>query len=85
MGDMMTLLKLRRGEYSLVEEKLPPDSQILGVPLRDLPIPDKCVVAAVIRRGLVLTPRGDMTFEAGDEILAVVNNESMQILRDLFA
>jgi trk system potassium uptake protein TrkA len=84
MGDMMTLLKLRRGEYSLVEEKLPPTSRAVGIPLKDLPIPMTCVVAAVIRSGKVLTPRGDMVFEAGDEILAVVDNDSMQALRDLF-
>ena len=84
MGVMMTLLKLRRGEYSLVEEKLPPTSRAVGIPLKDLPIPMTCVVAAVIRSGKVLTPRGDMVFEAGDEILCVVDNDSMQALRDLF-
>lgn len=85
MGDMMTLLKLRRGEYAIVEEKLPPGSLALGVPLRDLPLPDTCVIAAVIREGKVLTPRGNMLFEAGDEVLAVVDNRSRQALSQLFA
>ena len=85
MGDMMTLLKLRRGQYSLVEEKLPSGSKALNIPLKDLPLPDTCVIAAVIRKGAVLTPRGDMTFEVGDEVMAVVNNESRKGLRDLFA
>lgn len=84
MGDMMTLLKLHRGEYSLVEEKLPPGSKILGIPLRDLAIPDTCVIAAVIRKGKVITPRGNMIFEAGDEVLAVVDNPSIETLRELF-
>jgi trk system potassium uptake protein TrkA len=85
MGDMMTLLKLRRGEYSLVEEKLPSGSKILGAPLRDLDIPDTCVIAAVIRKGKVITPRGNMLFEAGDEVLAVVDNQSKEALMSLFA
>jgi len=85
MGDMVTLLKLRRGEYSVVEEKLPPGSKVLGKPLRDLPIPETCVIAAVIRGGKVLTPRGNMVFEVEDEILAVVDNKSQGELRDLFA
>jgi trk system potassium uptake protein TrkA len=84
MGDMMTLLKLRRGQYSLVEEKLPPGSKVLDIPLKDLPLPDTCVIAAVIRRGEVLTPRGNMMFEVGDEVLAVVDNESKEALRNLF-
>ncbi len=85
LGDMMTLLKLRRGEYSLVEEKLPPGSALLAAPLKDLHLPEKCVIAAVLRRGQVMIPRGDMRFEAGDEVLAVVDNASMGNLRRLFS
>ena len=85
MGDMMTLLKLRRGLYSLVEEKLPPGSKVLSIPLKDLALPETCVIAAVIRKGQVVIPRGNMLFEAGDEILAVVDNESKKTLQGLFA
>jgi trk system potassium uptake protein TrkA len=81
LGDMMTLLKLRRGEYSLVEEKLRPNSAALGIPLKDMPLPPTCVIAAVIRQGKVLIPRGNLTFEAGDEVLAVVDDASLAALR----
>jgi trk system potassium uptake protein TrkA len=69
----------------MVEEKLPPGSKVLDIPLKDLPLPDTCVIAAVIRNGVVLTPRGNMTFEIGDEVLAVVDDESKGVLQDLFA
>jgi trk system potassium uptake protein TrkA len=85
MGDMLTLLKLRRGEYSLVEEKLLPDSKVVGAALKDLPIPEGCTIAAVIRRGKVITPRGYMVFEENDEILAVVDKRSMKALKELLA
>ena len=81
LGDMMTLLKLRRGEYSLVEEKLLPGSGVLGTPLKDLPLPETCTIAAVIRDGRVITPRGNMMFQPGDEVLAVVDNQALQELR----
>lgn len=84
LGDMMTLLKLRRGEYSLVEEKLPAGSPFLRAPLKDLPLPATCVIAVVIRHGKVLIPRGNMLFEAGDEVLAVVDNGSLATLKQLF-
>ena len=84
LGDMMILLKLRRGEYSLVEEKLPPGSQFLGQPLKDLLLPATCVIAAVIRAGQVLIPRGNMVFEVGDEVLAVVDTHSLPVLKELF-
>jgi trk system potassium uptake protein TrkA len=84
LGDMMTLLKLRRGEYSIVEEKLPPQSQMFTAPLKDLPLPKECVIAAVIRKGKMLIPRGTMTFEENDEVLAVVHNDSLDALKELF-
>jgi trk/ktr system potassium uptake protein len=84
MGDMMTLLKLRRGEYSLVEEKLPIGSKILGTPLKELSLPATCVIAAVIRHGRVITPKGNLMFQADDEVLAVVDNKSKESLRHLF-
>ncbi len=83
LGDMMTLLKLRRGEYSLVEEKLLAGSGLLGIPLKDLPLPETCTIAAVIRDGKVLTPRGNMVFLVEDEVLVVVDNQSLQQLRVL--
>lgn len=85
MGDMMTLLKLRKGEYSLVEEKLDPKSKVLGIPLRDLPLPDSCILAAVFRRGRVITPRGNLVFEEEDEILAVVDNRARRALIELLS
>lgn len=83
LGDMMTLLKLRRGRYSLVEEKVPPGAKAIGVPLKDLGLPDQCVIAAIIRKGQVTLPRGTIAFEAGDEVLAVTDDEGAKQLATL--
>ncbi|MDP1545242.1 MAG: NAD-binding protein [Anaerolineales bacterium] len=80
LGDMMTLLKLRRGRYSLVEEKVPPGAKAVGVMLKDLGLPDQCVIAAIIRKGQVTLPRGTIAFEEGDEVLAVTDDEGAKQL-----
>ncbi len=85
LGDMMTLLKLRRGKYSLIEEKIPPDAPALGVALKDMGLPDECVIAAIIRNGTVIIPRGSSTLEVGDEVLFITNAEGEQHITDLFA
>jgi trk system potassium uptake protein TrkA len=85
MGDMMTLLKLRRGEYSLVEEKIPPGARAIGVAIKDLALPESCVIAAVIRHGKIVLPRGVTAFEANDEVLAVTDERGAQELAVLFA
>ncbi len=84
LGDMMTLLKLRRGRFSLVEEKIPEGAQAVGMTVKELPLPPNCVIAALIRRGEIVMPRGATIFEVGDEVLAIVDPDSAARLADLF-
>ena len=50
VGDMMTLLKLRKGSYSLVSETLVGDARAVGRTLRELEFPRNAVVCAILRR-----------------------------------
>ncbi|QWV94708.1 TrkA family potassium uptake protein [Geomonas oryzisoli] len=83
LGEMMTLLKLRKGEYSLVEEKVHPHSGAAGQPIAALPLPAECVIAAVIRGGKLIVPRGKLVLEPGDEVLALVHAREMRMLSAL--
>jgi len=85
MGDMMTLLKLRRGDFSLVEEKIPAGAPAIGKAIQDVNIPENCVIAAIIRHGKVIVPRGSTTFEAEDEVLAITDSSGAEQLISLFA
>ena len=84
MGDMLTLLKLRRGNYSLVEEKIPAGALAIGVAIKDLKLPEHCVIAGIIRKGDVIVPRGITIFEEGDEVLAVTDSDGAKELVKLF-
>jgi trk system potassium uptake protein TrkA len=84
LGDMMTLVKLRRGSYSLVEEKIPKGARAVGRDIRSLSLPPNSVIAGIIRHGQILMPRGDTIFEVGDEVLAIVDHESSDDLAALF-
>jgi trk system potassium uptake protein len=85
LGDMMTLFKIRRGSYSVVEEKVPAGAKVIGVPLKDLDLAEHCVIAAIIRDGKMTLPRGDSTLQQDDEIIAVASPEGAQRLADLLA
>ncbi len=85
LGDMMTLLKLRRGEYSLVEEKVPAGAKAAGVAIKDLSLPEECIIAGVIRDGKLILPRGITVLEPGDEILAITDRRGAGQLASLLA
>ncbi len=84
LGDMMTLLKLRRGRYSLVGERIPEGARAVGVAIKDLPLPPNSVIAAIIRQGEIVIPRGPLAFEADDEVLAITDAEGAEELAALF-
>ncbi len=75
LGDMMTMLHLRRGRFSLVEEKIYPGARAVGMTIKDLPLPQNCILSGIIRHGEVVLPRGVTVLEEGDEILALVDEK----------
>jgi trk/ktr system potassium uptake protein len=83
LGDMMTLLKLRKGEYSLVEEKVHPLSPAASENLRDLKIPSECVIVAIIRKKQMIIPHGDSVLQPADEVIALVHASQLSQLATL--
>jgi trk system potassium uptake protein TrkA len=85
IGDMMTMLKIRRGKYSIVEEKIASGAPAIGRALKDLLLPNNCIISGIIRHGDVVLPRGTTTLEEGDEILALVDDSAREQLAKLLS
>ena len=83
LGDMMTLLKFRKGQYALVEEKVHPMAVAVDKAIRDLMLPPRCVLAAIIRKGELVIPKGDVILQAADEIIALVHSDEAGALAAL--
>jgi trk system potassium uptake protein len=77
LGEVTTLLKLRQGQFSLVEEKVHPDSVAAGDTIAGLDLPPGCVVVAVIRKGNLIPGGGTVRLQAADEVLAVVHADHL--------
>lgn len=77
LGDMMTLLKLRKGQFSLVEEKVDPTALAVGKRVHEIQLPEDCQLVALIRKGDLLLPRGDTVLQASDEVLAIVHGSQV--------
>jgi trk system potassium uptake protein TrkA len=82
-GAMMTLLKLHRGDYALVEERITAGAEAIGVAIKDLDLPAHCVIAGIIRHDNLVVPNGLTTFEVGDEVLAVTDQAGARQLAAL--
>jgi trk system potassium uptake protein TrkA len=76
-------LKLRKGEYSIVEEKVHPKAAVVGKPIREIQLPPECVLVAVLRKGRLIIPRGETTLEPVDEVIALVHANQLANLASL--
>ncbi len=83
MGDMMTLLKLHDGQYSLVERRVDPMSPVAGKALREIKFPVECVFVAILRGSELLLAHGDTVLLANDKVVAITDNSHLQALADI--
>ena len=71
LGDIVTLLKLKKGDVSLVEITLESSSPAVGKALKDLHLPTDIILVTIIRGTELILPKGSTVLEVGDEILSV--------------
>ena len=81
VGTLVRLLHFAEGKAGLVEVTLAEESPAGGRQIADLEMPRDASVVAVIRDRRVVVPRGDTTLHAGDEVIALVTEDSEDDVR----
>ncbi|MBE2180109.1 MAG: Trk system potassium transporter TrkA [Chthoniobacterales bacterium] len=64
--DCLAVEELARGRIELQQIRLEPGSPALAIPLRDLGLPPRVRIGAVLRRGKLIIPQAGDALEAGD-------------------
>jgi trk system potassium uptake protein TrkA len=81
VGRLVRILQFERGQARLVEVTLAENAPVIDRALKDMP--RDATVVAVVRGEHVVMPRGDTTFETGDEVLAMVTPDSEENVRGI--
>ena len=81
VGRLVRILQFERGQARLVEVTLAENAPVVERALKDIDMPRDATVVAVVRGEHVVMPRGDTTFEVGDEVLAMVTPDSEENVR----
>ena len=72
LSDVVTLLQLREGEFSVTAVAVAPDSKLIGKRISDLNLPLGCTAAALLHGSEVVQPASLTTIAAGDELLLIM-------------
>jgi len=79
---LVHLLTLRSVGVSFIELEIPPDSPAIGRPLRELGIPDDCILPLVIREGKeAIIPYGSTVLQPRDQVIAVTYETGVGTIR----
>ncbi|MEG1687268.1 MAG: NAD-binding protein [Angelakisella sp.] len=78
------IMALNQGQTTISEITLPEDSEMDGVRISDLRLPEECVIISINRNGEVIIPRGKTCLAAQDVIMVLVgNNEAHNLAKAL--
>lgn len=69
---------------AVLDVQLPPNAAAVGQRLADLDVPDRIVVAAIVRNGTLITPRGAVRFQAHDHVYVIVEDAEAERLPNAF-
>lgn len=82
VGDIRTLISLRKGNMAIVEIELPTDRCVVcNKKVAELPLPVDCVLVALIRGEDVITVHGDTELLPGDVVIAFTAVEHERALK----
>lgn len=82
--NLIHLLDLEEEEIEIIELRLDAKSPVVGKAVGEITTPDNSLVIAVIRDGRGIVPNASTRFEAGDDILAVLDPEREEELKRVF-
>ena len=84
-SNLMTLYRLVNNQVEALEFAVKKQSsKLLGKPLKELTLKDKCLIACIIRGEHVIIPNGSSTIELGDNVVVVTTHKNFDDLSDIF-
>jgi trk system potassium uptake protein TrkA len=85
VGDVVRLMEFEQGDANLVEITLPATSPVVGSRVGSVELPSDTTLVTIVRDRRVITPSGDDSLEAGDELLFVTSAASEPLVQQAFS
>ena len=76
-GKVMSVAALKGEEAEVIEFEALQTSEIVGRPLSEMKFPRQALIAAIVRKELVIIPRGDTVIKPEDRIIIMAHREAI--------
>jgi len=82
IGDIFSLLALKRGRISIVEAIIKAKSPVANKQIKELNLPADCVLSTIVRGNHIIFPKGDTILLPDDSIIALSAKEQVKALQE---
>ncbi|MFH1576539.1 MAG: NAD-binding protein [Candidatus Margulisiibacteriota bacterium] len=82
IGDIFTLLALKRGKLSIVEAILNSKSPAVNKSIKELRLPADSILATIVRDNQIIFPKGETKLKVNDSVIALATIEQEKALRE---
>lgn len=79
-SSIKTLFTFKKGDLEIVEVDIDATSAARGRAVKDIRLPDECVLVSIVRGDSVIIPRGDTVLMCGDAVLALTSPDGQDAL-----
>jgi trk system potassium uptake protein TrkA len=83
-GSVSRVATLKESEAEVISFDVSENARILGIPLAAAEFPDHAIVAALVREGRVMVPRGTDALQVGDEAIVFALGDAIEAVTALF-
>jgi trk system potassium uptake protein TrkA len=80
--ELVPIAQILEGGLEIVELEVLPNSSIIGKPVKELSVPQGCLLIALIRDSQASVVTGDTVFEVGDRVLALAPPDAVYNLKN---
>lgn len=82
-SNIETLYHIFDNRAEALEFKVEKDSPVIGIPLMELKLKDKLLLACIVHKGKIVIPRGNHTISAGDKVIVVTTHTGFTDIKDI--
>lgn len=84
-GNIHAVHTLREGFGELIEAEALDTSNLVGKPLKEIKLPNRVMIGALVRGGEVISPRGNTVIQDKDRVVLFAAAESVRKVEKLFS
>lgn len=82
-GMIVPVMELKGGKVEIVETEITSNSPVVNKQIKDIKLPDDCLIVSIVRGDDVIFPHGNTILQKNDTVMALVSKDKKSELRKI--